>query len=185
MKLRRILLSLMVACAFASPALAASGTIAVVNIQQVMQDSSAAKSMREQLDAKRKSFQSQVSKKEEELKKENQDLVKEQTVLSPEAFDKKLKEFKAKTIAAQKDAHAKGLSLEEALSASFGEIQKSVYSIVSSIAKDKGYSAVLVSSQLLYSDASLDITQDVLSKLNKTLPNVTVNFKSANAKEEE
>ncbi len=159
--------------------------IAFVNIQEIMRDSTAAKSVKEQLDVKQKSFQTEMTKKEEELQKEDQELGKERSVLAPDAFEKKVKEFKTKATQAQKEAQAKRDELYNASSSSLNEIQKAVFDIVSKMAKEKGYSVVLPSSELLYADNKMDITRDVLSKLNSALPKVSVKFKAATAKDEE
>ncbi len=180
MQLRYLLICLCV-CGWSMPAF--SETLATVNIQEIMHNSTAAKSVKEQLDSKQKSFQAEMSKREEELQKEDQELGKQRAVLSPDAFDKKLKEFKAKATAAQKDVQSKRAALDNALSTSLSEIQKTIFNIVASIAKEKGYSVVLPSSQLLYADSKLDITREVLTKLDSTLPKVKVNFKGASSKE--
>ncbi len=172
------------AMAFAAASYAAD-TIAYVNIQEIMRDSTAAKSVKDQLENKQKSFQSEMAKKEEELQKEDQSLGKQRSVLAPEAFEKKVKEFKAKATAAQKDAQAKRDELYKASSSSLNEIQKAVFEIVSKMSKDKGYSAVLPASELLYADPKLDITKDVLTKLNGALPKVTVKFEHVATKDDE
>lgn len=167
---------------FALPALADG--VAVVNIQEIMHSSTAAKSVKEQLDAKRKSFQTEMSRKEAELQKEDQALGQQRSLLSPEAFDKKLKEFKAKANGAQKEVQTKGGELDSAVSASLNQIQKAIGEIVDDLAKQRGYTLVETTSQLLYADPKLDITQDVLTRLNKKLPKVSV-FKSTAAHDDE
>ena len=72
----------------------------------------------------------------------------------------------------------KRAALDNALFGASNEIQKKVLDIVSSIAKQRGYTLVLPSSQLLYADPKLDITADVLSQLNSALPKVNVSFKA-------
>ena len=178
MKLRSLIFSTILAggLAFAAPSYA--DNIAFVNIQEIMRDSTAAKSVKEQLESKQKSFQDEMSKKEADLQKEDQELVKEHSVLAPDAFDKKAKEFKAKATSAQKDAQTKRDELYNASSSSLSEIQKAVFDIVSKMAKEKGYTAVLSVSELLYADPKLDVTKDVLSKLNTALPKVTVKFQA-------
>jgi Skp family chaperone for outer membrane proteins len=178
MRLRSILFSLIAIGGLCTPALAAE-SIAIVNIQEIMKDSTAAKSIKDQLEAKQKTFQAEMSKKSEALQKEEQDLGKQRSVLSPDAWDKKANAFKAKAADAQKEVQSKRAELDNAFSSALNEIQKTVFDIVSGIAKDKGYSVVLPTSQLLYADSSLDITKTVLTKLNSTLPKVTVNFKAA------
>jgi len=184
MIIRSLFLSLIAASAIASSALADT-TIALINTQEIMHESTAAQSIKEQFDAKQKSFQSEMTKKEESLQKEDQDLGKERAVLSPEAFDKKVQEFKNKASAAQREAKEKNAELEKALSAAFGDIQKVLFDIVSDIAKEKGYSIVMPTGQLIYADPKLDITKDVLAKLNSKLPKVTMKFKASTQDKDE
>jgi Skp family chaperone for outer membrane proteins len=68
--------------------------IAAINIQQIMNDSTAAKSVREQLENKQKTFQAEITKKEESLQKEDQELAKQKSVLAKDAFEKKALEFR-------------------------------------------------------------------------------------------
>lgn len=174
---RLALLTVVTSALFAFSAEAANN-IATVNIQEIMQKSTAAQSIKEQLDAKQKTFQTEMTKKEEQFNTEAKELEKQRSVLAPEALDKKVKAFKAKESAAQKDVQSKRAELENAFSSSLAEVQKSVFDIVAAMAKEKGYIAVIPTNQLLWADSSLDITNDVLSKLNSTLPKVTVSFKS-------
>ena len=190
MKLRSLIFSTILAGSLFANANAAdvsnssSNSVAFVNVQEVMRDSTAAKSVKSQLDDKQKSFQAELSKKEDALHKEEESLGKQKSVLSPDAFSKKVKEFQAKANAAQKDVQGKKAELDNAFSSALGEIQKSVLDITSSVAKEKGYTVVVQASSLLYADPKLDITKDVLAKLNAALPKVTVSFKSAASNDE-
>lgn len=177
MKFRLTLLSLITAGALVTTQ-ASAETIAVINYQQILHDSNAGKSVKEQLDSKQHAFQTEMSKKEEALNKEQEALAQQRAVLSPDAFEKKAKDFRAKTTAAQKDVQAKRAALDNALFTATNEIQKTVLDIVGKISKEKGYSLVLPTSQLLYADPKLDITNDVLTQLNSTLPKVNVSFKA-------
>jgi Skp family chaperone for outer membrane proteins len=161
--------------AFSIPAQAET-KIAVVNIQKVMQDSTAAKSVREQLKSRQGSFESEMKKKEEDLRKQDQELSKQRSVLAPDAFEQKLREFREKASAAQKDVQAKKNQLDKAFGQALNDIQKSVFDIVGAISKEKGLNAVIPTSQMLYADPALDITGEVTSRLNKQLPNVSVKF---------
>ena len=158
-----------------------NNAIAVVNIQEIMRDSLAAKSIKDQFDAKQKAFQSEISTKEQDLQKEQQELKKQQSVLSQDAFEKKLREFNTKASSVQKEVQNKKLTLDKGLAQSFAEIQKTVGIILGDMSKEKGFLVVLPSQQILYSDAKLDITQEVLTRLNKALTKVNVVFDSAPA----
>jgi Skp family chaperone for outer membrane proteins len=183
MKLHAKIIGLTFALLFSAVAAEAANTIATVNIPEIMQKSTAAQSIKEQLDSKQKAFQTEMTKKEEQLNNEEQDIRKQKGVLSPDALDKKIKAFKTKAAAAQKDVQSKRAELDSAFSESLSQIQKAVYDIVATMAKEKSFIIVMPTTQLLWADPTLDITNDVLTKLNSTLPKVTVTFKDPTAKE--
>jgi outer membrane protein len=170
------LLSLLAVSLVSENVLAADLKLAVVNIQKVMQDSTAAKSVREQLKSKQGGFEAEMRKKEEDLRKEDQELSKQRSVLAPDAFEKKIQEFRNKASSAQKDVQGKKMQLDKAFGGALNDIQKSVFDIVATIAKEKGYEAVIPTSQMLYADPALDVTSEVTSRLNKQLPSVSVKF---------
>lgn len=160
----------------------AQSKIAVVNIQKIMSESSAAKSIRTQLETKQKAYQAEISKKEEAMQKEEQALSQERATLSKEAFEKKVNDFRTKATAMQKDVQTKKATLDGAFEKALNDIQKVVNDIIVEMAKEKGFNVAIPSSQLLYADPSMDITSDVSTKLNAKLPNVTVNFSAPAAK---
>lgn len=152
--------------------------IAVVNIQHVMKDSTAAKSVREQLESKQKSFQSAITKKEEELQKEDQELGKQKSVLSKAAFEEKARAFRAKATDMQKDVQSKKALLDSAFENSLNDIQKVVTEIIAELSKEKGFMVAVPTSQILYADGGLDISTEVLNRLNKKLPKLDVKFEA-------
>jgi outer membrane protein len=156
--------------------------IAVVNIGQVMRESTAAKMVREQLESKYKGFQADISKKQESLQKEDQELGKKKSVLSKEAFEEKASEFRKKVTEAQKDAQTKKVMFDNASARSSEEIQKAVTGIVAELAKEKGFVLAVSSenptSQILYADSKLDISAEVIKRLNDKLPKLDVKFEA-------
>jgi outer membrane protein len=166
-----------------APAYAAdSNTIAVVNIQQIMRESSVTKSVHEQLENKYKAFQADISKREEQLQKEDQELGKQKGVLAKEAFEAKAVDFRKKVTEAQKEAQSKKAVLDSASARSWEEIQKTVLAIIADLAKEKGFMVALSTespaSQVLYADSSLDISAEVLKRLNAKLPKLDVKFEA-------
>lgn len=161
----------------AAPA-AAANTIAVVNIQQIMREATAAQNVREQLESKQKSFQAEISKKEEQLQKEDQELGKKRSVLSKSAFEEKARAFRTKATEVQKEVQGKKAMLDNAFEHSINDIQKVVTDIIAGLAKEKGFTVAIPTSQILYSDSKLDISGDVLTRLNQKLPKLDVKFEA-------
>lgn len=166
---------------FSGSAFAASGkeSIAVVNIQKVMKHSTAAKNVREQLEKKQKAFQAEITKKEAALKKEDKELGKKKSVLAKAAFQKAVVAFRKKATAVQKDVQSKKVLLDSAFERALNDIQKVVTEIISDLSKEKGFVLVVPTSQILFADKSLDISDVVLSRLNKKLPKLNVKFSSS------
>ncbi len=177
--------------AFASPAMAAdaaapaaaapaggSNLIAIVNIQQVMREATAAKSVREQLENKQKSYQTEIAKKEEALQKEDQDLNKKRSVLSKAAFDEKAAAFRKKATDVQKEVQSKKATLDGGFEHALNDIQKVVTDVIADLAKEKGFSVAVPTSQILYGDPKLDISDEVLKRLNQKLPKLDVKFEA-------
>jgi outer membrane protein len=152
--------------------------IATVNIQQIMKDSSAAKSVSGQLESKQKSFQSELTKRDADLQKEEKELSGQKGVLSKEAFEEKTRVFRKKVTDVQKDVQTKKVMLDNGYARAVGEIQKAVTEIVADLAKEKGFSVAVPTSQILYSDSKLDISSEVLERLNKKLSKVEVKFEA-------
>lgn len=160
----------------------AKPAIAVVNIQQVMKESTAAKSVREQLESKQKSFQADITKKEESLKKEDQELAKQKNVLAKEAFEEKARAFRSKATDVQKEVQSKKALLDNAFERALAEIQKATTDIIADLSKEKGFVVAVPTSQILYADSKLDISEEVLTRLNKKLPKLDVKFEAPEKK---
>ncbi len=169
------LVVLLVASLFATPASAAD-KIATINIQAILQESDAAKSTRDQIDSKRKQYQSELKAIEDKLQKEDQALAEQRSLLSPDALKEKQKEFASKITDAQKELQEKRQRLDAAYGKALNDIQAGVLEIVKEMAEERGYTLIVPTSQLLYAVPSLDITDEVLAQLNKDLPTVKIDF---------
>ena len=173
-----VLAALAVLSLAAAPALAADAptAIGIVNVAKIMQDSKAANSVRSQLQTKQKSFQAELDAKEKDLLAEDQSLVKQKDKVDKDAFDTKVKAFKEKAADAQRQVQEKKASLDKAFTAALDEIQKNVLDITKQVANEKKLNLVVSSAQVLYGDPSLDITDEVLKRLDAKLSNVPVKF---------
>lgn len=162
----------------AAPALAQTATpaIGVVNVAKIMQESKAATSVRSQLQSKQKSFQGELDSKEKELLAQDQGLVKEKDKTPKEEFDKKVAAFREKAAGAQREVAQKKAQLDKAFAAALEEVQKNVLDVTKQVASEKKLTLVVSSAQVLYGDPSLDITDEVLKRLDSKLPSVSVKF---------
>lgn len=164
-----------VLAAVSQPAMAAE--YGVINVQRILQESKAAQSANTQLQAKQKAFQADFDAKQKQLVTEDQQLAAQRSKISKEAFEKKIKDFRAKAIAAEQDVQNKKIALAKASSEATNKVMQKVIDITASVAKEKGLKLVIAGSQVVWGDPSLDVTEAVLKKLNAELPSVPVNVK--------
>lgn len=160
-----------------APAAAFAQEIVTINIQSILGDSAAAKSAKTQIDSKRKQYQDELKKIEDKLRKEDQTLAEQRSLLSPDALEKKKREFAQQVTEAQKEVQEKRERLGEAYNDAVGDIQEAVMKIVADMAKQRGFKVVIPTNNLVYATPDLDITQEVLTQLNKDLPSVSIDFK--------
>ncbi|MFV9875537.1 MAG: OmpH family outer membrane protein [Rickettsiales endosymbiont of Dermacentor nuttalli] len=157
------------------------GTV-VVDTQKILQESLAAKSIREQLEKKNSEYQSQMNKKEEELNKKNQELSKQQATLTKEVFDTKLREFNNQVAEIQREVQVKKNALDQAYVGALGEMQKSLDEVIGKFADEKHFCMAVPAAQTLFYKNKLDITDMVLKSLNERLKKVEVKIPSTNTK---
>lgn len=150
--------------------------VGVVNIPKIMRESKAANSVREQLKNKQKAFQSELDAKEKALQQEDQTLAKQRTNLSQEAFGQKVEAFRQKALGVRQEIQQKRAQLDKGFEGALTKIQDTTLAIVKEVANEKGLKLVVSSSTVLYSDSAMDITPEVLNRLNSKLPNVSVSF---------
>jgi outer membrane protein len=174
--MKKTILTAITAFALMAQPVFANTAIGFVNVTRIMQDSKAAASVRNQLQAKQKAFQTELDSKEKELLAEDQALIKQKDKVEKDAFDKKVKAFREKAAGAQRQVQEKKAQLDKAFGASLEEIQKSVIEIVKQVAAEKKLTLVLSSAQVLYGDTSLEITDEVLKRLDAKLPTIAVKF---------
>lgn len=161
----------------AGPAVAqqmAAPVIAVVEYEYLMSQSEAAKSIAEQLTKIRDGFQSQIDNDEKSLAAEKDSLEKQRSILAPDAFQQKSQEFQKKVNAFQARVQQINKTIDEAHFKATQQLQKTIFDIVSEIAKERGFNIALPSSGMVFAAEDLAITDEVFKRLNQRLPRVDV-----------
>jgi len=148
--------------------------IAVVDMERVLRNAVAPKSIREQVKNFRDKYKTEVQKEEALLRQSNQDLAQKQSLLSPDAFKAERRKFEQKVLEVQKKVQQKNLSLQNAQNDAQNKVKIALRDTVLSLSKDRGYSLVLRNAQTIVVADQLDITKDVIAGLNKKLPSIKV-----------
>lgn len=169
----------------AQPGAFPASVIAIIDVQRILQESDAAKSVQHQLEAQRAKFQSEIAGEETGLRKTEEDLAKAHDNVTAEVYTDREQKLRQRFLMVERHVQARRRALDQALTESMDVVRKAVLKIVADTARAHGANLVVVKQQTLWSDAKIDITDDVLSRLNKALPEVTVQIKPEEAEEKE
>jgi outer membrane protein len=147
---------------------------AVIDYQQILRDARAARSIREQIEVRRKAYQDEISAEEERLREAEQELAKQRSLLAPEAFAEKRREFEKEVAAVQRLVQERRRELDRISAAALNEVKQALIEIVTALAEKRGFNLVLPSSQVLFFARKIDLTEEVMVELDAKLPRVDV-----------
>lgn len=147
--------------------------IGVVDLQKIMRESVAAQKVRTEIEAKQAEYREQISARENELRAQQEELERQRTVLSAEAFDAREKEFLKQVEALQREVAERNRQLEESLAYARQQVQGMALQIIAQIADQKKLGLVLDKSQLLLVAKNLEFSEQALERLNAELPTVS------------
>ncbi|MFZ4762574.1 MAG: OmpH family outer membrane protein [Alphaproteobacteria bacterium] len=185
--MKKFLLGSIVAAGLLFPVIGAQASdlkIAVVDMQKVLQDSKAGKSIEGQVKSSRKEYSDFFDDMNKEINNSREQLQKQKSTLSKEEFAKKQYQYEQEWQASLQKAKKAEQLIQKAVNDSIGDVVDKGRSIVEAMAKEDGYNLVLTRQQVLVlSDNSLDLTAKVLEQLDKDLPNVSVKMPSKSSLE--
>jgi outer membrane protein len=178
---RFVLITLFVVFGMSQPSMAADDTnagttikIAVVDIQQLMGASKAAKSIQSQGKDLRNSYQKKISKIEKDLKELEEKLVSLPKDTSKEDFLKQREKFQKRLVEGQKEVVELNQKLDKAIGSALNKLRDEIVEIVSDMATDQKYDLIISRADVVIVSKSIDITGDVMSKLNKSVSSIKV-----------
>lgn len=152
--------------------------IGVVNIQEIMSESKAAKSIQKQLDTHREAFQKEFSKHERSLVDQEKGIIESRAELSSEEFSKKRQDFEAKLLETRKLVQKRQRSLELAAGESLKVLRVEVVKIVAELADSEDYDIILTRQNVILAHKSMDITSHIMTRLNKSLKTIELKVKT-------
>jgi outer membrane protein len=151
---------------------AAAPKIAIVNVEYVMREAKAVKSVQGQLKQISDKYNKEIGGEEGKLRTLDQELQQQRTILAPEAFAQRREEFQQKASALQQKARALRQAMDQGFKNTMQKIQLVLFEEVAKIADEKGFNLVLPTSQVIVAAAELNITPQALERLDKRLPDV-------------
>jgi Skp family chaperone for outer membrane proteins len=147
---------------------------AVIDYQRILRDAAAARSIRDQIEVRRKAYQEEISKEEQRLHEADKEFAKQRSLLTAEAFTEKRREFEQDVAEVQRLVQERRRELDNVAAVALNQVKEALIEVVTSIADERGFNLVLPSSEVLFFARRIDLTEEVLAKLDGRLPDVRV-----------
>jgi outer membrane protein len=145
------------------------GKIGVVDPQKLLNDTDPGKKARESLNSFMKNRQAVVELEEKELKRMEDDLIKQGSVLSATAKKEREEAFRRRMMEYQQKINEMNREVQERQKEVFEAFRDKVERVVAKVAQQIGLQMVIERGRggpLVYHDAALDITARVMDELN-------------------
>ena len=153
-----------------------ANSIGVLDVEKIVKESKAMRYIQSKVSKQQDLYQKQVTKKQKELEKEQKRIEGKKSVLSKEALEKEIVKFekkvdKLKTFVDRKQNNLKKSSLD-----AMSKVNDKIKDIIAEISKEKSLDLIVPAAQALYYKDELDISDEVLERLNKKMKKVRVRF---------
>lgn len=151
--------------------------LGVVNVKELLEKSSAIESLKKQSQTASDKIQKDIQDKDKKLAAEGKEIEKQRTVLDKAAYEKKAVEFQGKVEELKKDFQERMAKLKDAHMKAMGEVQKKILDISKELAEEKKLDVIAQMDMLPYADPKLNVTEDLAKRLNKAMPDVSLDLK--------
>ena len=148
--------------------------VGILDIQRIKKESKAIISIRNQIRDIRKTYEQDFRAQEDLLRNEEQELARQRAVLSKDAFNRKDQEFRTKIQSLQQKMQQASPKLQQAEASALRVFNENLRPIVITASEAYGVNIVLFASQVAYAPRSLDLTVDIMKRLDEVLPEVAV-----------
>lgn len=148
--------------------------VATVDVQQLITESKAGKSIQKQLVTQREGIQNEAADLEQALQADQKKLLGERSKLSEEDFAQKQIDFEKRLLEARSKLQNRSRFLDKAANDAFNELRAQITDIVYNMADEQDIDLVLTRQNVVAAAKSIDITADVLKALDKKVPDIKV-----------
>ena len=175
-----LVLALAVPCALGSTAgvwAEEHGTrIAIIEMGRILQEATAIHSIRSQGEAQRRAYAEEAQREAERLRGIRDELIQQQTLLAPAAFEERQRVFNAEVATADQRAKAQSQMLQRAVAEGEVGFRESLGTVVAELAEARGIEIVLPVHASLFSVAEFNLTDLVIERLNEAFPEIVLTF---------
>ncbi len=148
--------------------------IAVVDLESVLKNCDAMKDAQQKISKKQAGFQKEIDKKQEALEKESKQISAKKGVLSDDAFNKEQEKFSKKVDDLKELVNSRQDALKKYSLDVITKVNDKIKEVVDEIKEEKKLDLIITAGSTIYYQDELNISEDVLKKLNKKISKIDV-----------
>ena len=149
--------------------------IVFIDMNKLMSESKAGKSISVELEKNHKKNINYFKKKEEELKKKETSIVSQKNVLNNEEYEKKITELRNEANSYRTERRDLTNSLTKKRVDATNKLIKTIHPILADYSTKNSISIVIQKKNIIIGKNELDITNDILLILDKTIQKIDLN----------
>ena len=149
-----------------------SEKVVYLDVEKIMQNSNAGKSIVAKLKSKRESSISKFKKKEKDIIEKEKKLISKKNVLSKEEFGKEIKNLRDEIINFQKDRNKAFNQITQLRIKASTKLLKKLNPILEDYSKTNSISMIIQKKHIVIGKKEDDITNDILELVNKKIKNI-------------
>ena len=167
-----IFTTLLISQVTANPYTIPAPKIAIVDIQSILRDSLSSKEARKKMDAIALQEQSLIASEENKLRKEDQELQQQRSILAPDVFLQRQQKLQKEIRKLQKRSRNLNQVLDKSFRRTINKIQIVLLDELRKLTQELNINMILPRSQIVIAVDDFEITDLALQRLNKRLPSI-------------
>jgi Skp family chaperone for outer membrane proteins len=148
--------------------------VAILDVQSVFQNAAAVKSIQVTMRTYIEAYRAGTQREEEEIRAAQQELARKRESLSGEQYEAERRKLEQRLLEAQARVQERKRGLDETQQQGMHAVQMALNSIVTEIANEQNLTLILRKEQTVLNATALEITDEVLNRLNARLPTIDI-----------
>lgn len=148
--------------------------IATMDSQRILREAKAGKSVANQIKGYIDQLQSIIKREDEALKGRQDELRQQAAILSPEALDQRRGELQKSFNDAQRMVQDRRAAIDQTRQQALEVIKGQILEIIEELQQERSFNIVLDRASYSWALPQLDITDEVVKRLDQRLPSVNV-----------
>ncbi len=146
--------------------------LAIIDVQKVLRESTAVSALSREIEEQKVQYQEELREQERALRDADQELTRQRSILSPEAYAKKRGELEQRVATLQREARNRKRGLDKVFTQGMIKVQAELTRVAKEIAEERGLDLVLSKATVVLVKPKFELTQEAVRRLNDRLPDL-------------